>query len=57
MTYGYVRVSTADQNPDLQLAALKRAGCKTVFKDEGISGDEASFNCSAASRPSRRATH
>src|SRR5271168_1536973 len=38
MKYGYARVSTDDQNPALQLTALKRAGCKTVFKDEGISG-------------------
>jgi DNA invertase Pin-like site-specific DNA recombinase len=38
MKYGYARVSTDDQSPALQLAALKRAGCKTVFKDEGISG-------------------
>src|SRR6202521_3699923 len=38
MKYGYARVSTNEQNPALQLAALKKAGCKTVFKDEGISG-------------------
>jgi DNA invertase Pin-like site-specific DNA recombinase len=38
MKYGYARVSTDDQNPALQLAALKKAGCKTIFKDEGISG-------------------
>ena len=38
MKYGYARVSTDDQTPALQLAALKRAGCKTIFKDEGISG-------------------
>jgi DNA invertase Pin-like site-specific DNA recombinase len=38
MKYGYARVSTEDQNPALQLAALQRAGCKTVFKDEGLSG-------------------
>src|SRR5215468_2697087 len=38
MKYGYCRVSTEDQNVGLQLAALKKAGCKTVFKDEGISG-------------------
>jgi DNA invertase Pin-like site-specific DNA recombinase len=34
MKYGYARVSTDDQNPALQLGALKAAGCKTVFKDE-----------------------
>src|ERR1700733_6689935 len=34
MKYGYARASTEDQNPAMQLAALKKAGCKTVFKDE-----------------------
>ena len=34
MKYGYARVSTEDQNPAMQFAALKKAGCKTVFKDE-----------------------
>jgi len=38
MKYGYARVSTDDQNTALQLAALKKAGCKRVFKDESISG-------------------
>jgi DNA invertase Pin-like site-specific DNA recombinase len=38
MKYGYARVSTDDQNPVLQLAALKKAGCKVLFKDEGLSG-------------------
>ena len=38
MKYGYARVSTDDQTPALQLAALKKAGCKTIFKDEGVSG-------------------
>jgi DNA invertase Pin-like site-specific DNA recombinase len=38
MKYGCARLSTDDQNPALQLAALKKAGCETVFKDEGISG-------------------
>lgn len=38
MKYGYARVSTEDQSTALQLTALKKAGCKTVFKDEGLSG-------------------
>ena len=38
MKYGYARVSTDDQTRALQLAALKKAGCKTVFKDDGLSG-------------------
>jgi hypothetical protein len=36
--YSYACVSTDDQNPALQLASLKKAGCQTVFKDEGLSG-------------------
>jgi DNA invertase Pin-like site-specific DNA recombinase len=38
MKYGYARVSTDDQNPALQLAALQKAGCTSVFTDEGLSG-------------------
>jgi DNA invertase Pin-like site-specific DNA recombinase len=38
MKYGYARVSTGDQTPVLQIAALKKAGPKTVFKDDGLSG-------------------
>jgi len=34
MKYGYARISTEDQNADLQLRALKRAGCATILKDE-----------------------
>lgn len=34
MNTGYARVSTEDQNPDLQLAALKQAECKRVFADK-----------------------
>lgn len=38
MNYGYVRVSTDEQNLNLQLEALEHAGCKKIFKDEGVSG-------------------
>ena len=34
MKYGYARVSTDDQNADMQLKALKSAGCGKIFKDE-----------------------
>lgn len=33
MRIGYVRVSTSDQNPNLQQDALMKAGCDKVFED------------------------
>ena len=40
MLTGYARVSTQDQNLDLQFEALTKAGCKKVFDDK-ISGSRA----------------
>jgi hypothetical protein len=41
MKYGSARVLTDDHTPALQLAALKKVGCKTVFKDEDLLGSTA----------------
>jgi DNA invertase Pin-like site-specific DNA recombinase len=55
MNYGDARVSTDDQNPALQLAALKKAGYSALFKDEVISGAttkrRALLRCLAALEP------
>jgi DNA invertase Pin-like site-specific DNA recombinase len=39
-TLGYARVSTDEQKLDLQLHALREAGCNRLFVDKGISGGE-----------------
>ncbi len=35
---GYVRVSDKDQSEDLQIDALKNAGCDLIYGDHGVSG-------------------
>jgi DNA invertase Pin-like site-specific DNA recombinase len=34
MLVGYARVSTQDQNLDLQLSALKKMGCEKLYQDQ-----------------------
>jgi DNA invertase Pin-like site-specific DNA recombinase len=38
MPIGYARVSTSDQNLDVQREALQAAECDRIFTDEGLSG-------------------
>lgn len=42
---GYARISTVDQNPDLQIDALRQAGCDRVFVDQasGATTDRPQF--------------
>lgn len=42
MIVGYARVSTTEQKLDLQLDALSKAGCESVYRDEGVSGSTTS---------------
>ncbi len=34
MLIGYARVSTQDQNPDMQIDALQAAGCERIYEEK-----------------------
>ena len=40
MLIGYARVSTQDQNLDMQIQALEKAGCETIYSEK-ITGTRA----------------
>lgn len=42
MKFGYARVSTTDQDTELQRKALEQAGCEKIFTDHGVSGTKSS---------------
>ena len=52
---GYARVSTSDQDPALQLDALRHAGVQRVFEDRGVSGAKTERpGLRVSNKPSRR---
>lgn len=54
MLVGYARVSTDDQNLDLQLDALKAAGCEQLFTDKVSGASKAKVGLDDALRYARK---
>ncbi|WP_207343961.1 recombinase family protein [Arthrobacter sp. E3] len=39
---GYARVSTSDQDTEMQIRKLEAAGCERIYRDHGVSGTKTS---------------
>ena len=39
---GYARVSTSDQDTEMQIRELEAAGCERIYRDQGVSGTKTS---------------
>jgi DNA invertase Pin-like site-specific DNA recombinase len=48
MKIGYARVSTNEQNKDLQVDALRKAGCKKIYSDQVSGAKEKRFGLADA---------
>ena len=57
MLIGYARVSTADQNLDLQHDALANAGVEKVFDDKASGAEDGRQWLSASRNPGRSSRH
>ena len=59
MNIGYARVSTLDQDWDLQMQALRKASCKEIFREKfsGASSERHGVSADARSAPQRRYGH
>jgi DNA invertase Pin-like site-specific DNA recombinase len=59
MNIGYARGSTLDQNLDLQMQVLRKAGCKKIFREKvsGASRERPEFQgCSISSGTATRSS-
>lgn len=56
MLIGYARVSTQDQNLDLQRTALEQAGCQKIYEDQMSGARGNALDCSYCLKYCAKAT-